>query len=282
MTHTWVNGVAGGTVSALDRGLHYGDGLFETMAVIDGAPLLWARHMGRLLAGCNCLGIPIPDRTTLTEELHRALALADRRAIIKIILTRGSGGRGYQHPDPIEPLRIITLNPWPDHPAVYWQDGVHVRVCATRLARQPALSGIKHLNRLEQVLARNEWQDEDIVEGLMCDEHGRLIEGTMSNVFLLLRGRIVTPVLDGCGVAGTLRGELIGRADQSGVSITQSTVTLEDLMTADEVLICNSVFGIWPVRSVAGRDLEVGEMAVTLNGLAAQAGYDARLYAGTR
>jgi len=282
MIHCWVNGVAGSAVSALDRGLHYGDGLFETMAVIDRTPLLWARHMGRMLAGCNRLGIPIPDRAVLTEELDRALALADPRAIVKIIVTRGSGGRGYRDPDPIEPLRIITLNPWPDHPRTYWRDGVHVRICATRLARQPVLAGIKHLNRLEQVLARNEWQNDDAVEGLMCDDQGRLIEGTMSNVFLRVRGRIITPDLEGCGVAGTLRGELIDQADQCGCSITQSTVTLEDLMTAEEVLICNSVFGIWPVKSVAGRGFEAGEMAATLSGFAARAGYDARFYTEVR
>ena len=267
-------------VSALDRGLHYGDGLFETMAVIDRAPLLLARHMGRLLAGCNRLGIPAPDRATLSDDLDRALALADRRVIVKIILTRGCGGRGYRDPDSIEPLRIVTLNPWPDYPPDRWREGVHVRVCATRLGRQPALAGIKHLNRLEQILARNEWRDEETAEGLMCDEHGRLIEGTMSNVFLRLRDRIVTPVLDGCGVAGTLRAELMARAVESGLAIEEGTVTLEDLMTADEVLICNSVFGIWPVRSVTGRRFEVGEMAASLNELAALAGYESRLFGG--
>lgn len=280
MTRFWVNGLPEAPVSALDRGLHYGDGLFETLAVIDRSPLLWARHMGRLLAGCERLGIPIPDRATLGEELERALELADSRAVIKIILTRGSGGRGYRSPEPVEPLRIITLNPWPDYEPSRWLAGVHVRVCATRLARQPALAGIKHLNRLEQVLARNEWNDAETAEGLMCDDRGRLIEGTMSNVFLRIRDRIVTPELDGCGVAGTLRAELLDRAEQHGLAIDRSIVTLEDLMTADEVLICNSVFGIWPVTSVAGRDFEIGEMAATLNELAAGAGYDARLYGG--
>ncbi|MBI1195864.1 MAG: aminodeoxychorismate lyase [Gammaproteobacteria bacterium] len=278
MTRFWVNGLPEGSVSALDRGLHYGDGLFETMAVIDGTPLLWARHMGRLLAGCDRLGIPIPDRATLAAELERALELADRRAVVKIIVTRGSGGRGYRAPDPVEPLRIVTLNHWPDYPPSRWLEGVHVRVCATRLARQPALAGIKHLNRLEQVLARNEWRDDETAEGLMCDDRGRLVEGTMSNVFLRIRDRIATPRLDGCGVAGTLRAELLEQAEQSGLTIDQCVVTLEDLMTADEVLICNSVFGIWPVRSVAGRDFVVGEMAAALNALAARAGYDARLY----
>jgi len=280
MSLFWVNGVPEGTVSALDRGLHYGDGVFETMAIINGKLLLWERHMGRLLAGCSRLGIPIPDRETLSQELARAVALADRRAVIKIIVTRGSGGRGYRNPDSIEPLRVITLNPWPDYPPSRWLTGVHVRVCATRLARQPALACIKHLNRLEQILARNEWQDDDTVEGLMCDDRGRLIEGTMSNIFLRLRDRIVTPVLDGCGVAGTLRAELLEQGARSGVSIDQCEVTLEDLMTADEVLICNSVFGIWPVRSVAGRSFEVGEMATVLNGLAVLSGYDVRLYGG--
>lgn len=280
MTRVWVNGLPEGTVSPLDRGLHYGDGLFETMAVIDGKPLLWARHMGRLLAGCERLGIPIPDPSVLNEELAQAIRLAGRRSVVKLIVTCGSGGRGYRAPDPVEPLRVITLNSWPDYSPSRWLEGVHVRVCATRLARQPALAGIKHLNRLEQVLARNEWRDDETAEGLMCDDRGRLIEGTMSNVFLRIRDRIATPLLDGCGVAGTLRAELLARAEQGGLAIDQCVVTLEDLMTADEVLICNSVFGIWPVRSVAGRDFAIGEMAAAMNELAKEAGYDAGFHGG--
>ena len=175
-----INGQDSGTLSAQDRGLLYGDGLFETLAIRKGVPLRWERHLQRLMLGCERLGIPCPDVTALTLE-SLALCKGHDRALLKLIVTRGVGGRGYRAPAQPQATRILTCHPWPDYPADAARDGVRVRLCRTRLAQQPALAGIKHLNRLEQVLARAEWNDEEIAEGLLFDREDHVIEATMSN-----------------------------------------------------------------------------------------------------
>ncbi len=278
MNGIWVNGTPGGQLDALDRGLHYGDGVFETIAVIDRTPLLMARHMSRLLSGCQRLEIPLPDHSLLMTDIEQALASCPDRAILKVILTRGAGGRGYRFPPSGRASRIVTIHDWPDYPSDNWRYGVKVRVCATRLGRQPALAGIKHLNRLEQVLARNEWTEEDVAEGLMCDENGRVVEGTMSNIFFRFGDCVVAPIIDGCGVAGVMRGEIMEKAADIGLSIVERQVTLEEAVDAEEWVICNSVFGVWPVRQVAGIQRKPGFLFAQLEILAIAAGFDRRLY----
>lgn len=184
-----INGQDSTTLSAQDRGLLYGDGLFETIAIRNGAPLRWERHLQRLMLGCERLGIPCPDVTTLTLE-SLDLCKGHDRAVLKLIVTRGVGGRGYRAPAQLQPTRILARHPWPDYPD-HARDGVRVRLCDMRLAQQPALAGIKHLNRLEQVLARAEWNDEDIAEGLLFDREDHVIEATMSNLFLVCGKSVV-------------------------------------------------------------------------------------------
>lgn len=236
-------------LSALDRGLAYGDGLFETMAVVEGEPVLWDAHLARLTAGCARLGIPAPDPQQLAGEAAR-LCHGHPRAVLKLVYTRGSGGRGYAPPAPAAPVRILSVHPWPTVSGHAGREGVRVRVCQTRLARQPALAGMKHLNRLEQVLARQEWNDPDIAEGVMCDTHGQVIEGVMSNLFVVKDGQLWTPDLSECGVAGIMRAYLLARCSSRGVSATIAPMSLASLHDADEVLLCNSVIGIWPVREL--------------------------------
>ena len=181
-------------IDVRDRGLHYGDGLFETLAVAQGRPLLWRRHMQRLAAGCRRLRIPPPAAETLREEAERLCARLDR-AVLKIMVTRGDGGRGYAPPPAAAGTRVLMTYPWPPYPERHRRDGVAVRVCAARLGASPGLVGLKHLNRLEQVMARAEWDDPSIAEGLMLDAAGHVIEGTMSNLFAVIGGRLVTPDL---------------------------------------------------------------------------------------
>ncbi|PMR75126.1 aminodeoxychorismate lyase [Billgrantia endophytica] len=221
-----------------DRGLAYGDGLFETILVRDGVPLLWEAHMARLERGCRVLGMPLPD--------SRALACLPAEAgpglcVLKLMLTRGSGGRGYLPPDaPTPRLRWQTaaFTPRPEH----WRDGVRVRHCRLRLAIQPLLAGLKHLNRLENVLARSEWSDPDLAEGLLCDSEGRLVEATCMNLIWQRNGRLETPCLDGCGVAGTLRAVLLDR-----LPIVEVKAGPEIAADAEAIWLVNSVQGVWPV-----------------------------------
>ncbi len=245
-----VNGSRAETAGlALDRGLAYGDGLFETLAVVDGAPVLWPAHLARLQAGCVRLGIPVPDPLQLEEEAT-TLCHPHQRAVLKIIYTRGNGGRGYAPPALPTPTRILSVHPWPDYPRHYRCDGVRVYLCQTRLARQTGLAGIKHLNRLEQVLARREWDDPAIAEGLLCDDHGRVIEGVMSNLFVVAQGRVLTPDLSECGVAGIMRAYLLAQLQALGFTSVVAPLSQASLYGAEEILLCNSVIGIWPVAQI--------------------------------
>lgn len=248
-----INGETGTAVSAQDRGLHYGDGVFETLAVRAGAPLLWDRHMQRLSAGCARLGITPPDSALLEAEARRVCTSSSTaQGVLKIIITRGVGARGYRVTMPAPATRILALHPWPSWPEEFVQHGVRVRVCATRLGINPALASIKHLNRLEQVLARNEWSDADIPEGLMLDTAGCVIEGTMSNVFVVRDGKLYTPDLSRCGIAGIVRGLIMELAGEWSLECAITDLTLSDVKNAHEVFLCNSLIGVWPVREIDG------------------------------
>lgn len=252
-----INGQDSVTLSAQDRGLLYGDGLFETIAVRNGAPLRWERHLQRLMLGCERLGIPCPDVTTLTLE-SLELCNGQDRAVLKLIVTRGVGGRGYRAPAQPQATRILACYPWPDYPPGHTRDGVRVRLCNTRLAQQPALAGLKHLNRLEQVLARAEWTDEEIAEGLLFDREDHVIEATMSNLFLVSDGQLFTPDLSDCGVAGIMRAMIIEIAAELGVTCSVRPITRAELFDATELLLCNSLIGLWPVRQLDTRSLVPG------------------------
>lgn len=249
-TTVLVDGVACDSIPWADRGLHYGDGLFETVRVRGGAMMLWDRHKARLNEGCRRLGMACPDLESLTRELAGAVAHLSS-AVAKIIVTRGAGGRGYHPPIPSTPTRLIAIYPWRPYPRKYSREGIELRVCATRLGLNPALAGLKHLNRLEQVLARSEWDDPAIAEGLMLDVDGRVVEGTMSNLFLVRDGRILTPDLGRCGVAGVMRAETLAVAARMGLVAEVCDVWPDDLAHADELWVCNSVIGMWPVRRLA-------------------------------
>ena len=250
-----LNGERRDDLPIADRGLQYGDGLFETVAVISGKPQHWLAHLKRLESGCTRLGIPFPGSAILDEEFRRiASSTIAGRWVLKIVITRGSGGRGYRPPVPAQPTRILCQYPWPDYPDDLADHGVRVRACATRLGINPALAGIKHLNRLEQVMARREWDDAGIAEGLMLDVEGHLIAGTMSNLFLIAQGRVCTPDVTQAGIAGIMRGQVVEACHQLNLPVEMGIYAEPDLMRADEVFLTNSLIGIWPVIEITGTD----------------------------
>ncbi|HYQ72065.1 MAG TPA: aminodeoxychorismate lyase [Gammaproteobacteria bacterium] len=263
---TRVNGLAVDCIDAGDRGLLYGDGVFETMAVHDGRVSSWPRHMARLQAGCKRLGIPGVDTLQLAQEADVLLAGAGQ-CVLKLIVTRGSGGRGYRVPEEVLPRRILQLLPWPDFPSAAADAGVAVRLCKARLCHNPRLAGIKHLNRLDQVLARQEWDDPQIAEGLLLDVDGRLVEGTMSNLFLVRDQRLMTPDLCRCGVAGIMRSIVLEHAARLSLTVRVQPLDMADLLAAEEVFICNSLVGIWPVSSIDGRPYRKGAVTIRLQQL---------------
>lgn len=244
-----VNGAASDALDAADRGLAYGDGVFRTLAIRGGQPLSWTRHYHKLARDCDAVSIPCPAGDTLRDEIDR-LAAHERDCAAKIIITRGTGQRGYAAPSELQPTRIVMSCALPRHPAEFAQSGVKVHLCSLRLGFQPALAGVKHLNRLENVLARAEWSDPDIAEGLMFDGEGNVIGGTMSNLFIVERDALVTPDLNRCGVAGVTRDRIIEAAAGHRVTCRVEHIGLSRVLHAQEALLVNSLIGVWQVRAL--------------------------------
>jgi 4-amino-4-deoxychorismate lyase len=254
-----VNGECREHIEISDRGFQYGDGLFETIAVTNGQPVFFDRHMDRLQAGCRRLSIPFPGTDLLGLEVQK-LCQDSGSAVLKLIITRGSGGRGYRQPDVIQATRVLSLHPFPDYPDIFKQQGIVTRFCDTRLGLSPTLAGIKHLNRLEQVLARAEWSDPLIQEGIMLDINGHVIEGTMTNLFYVKNNTLYTSSITLAGVAGIIRGIIMTMSSRYGISVIERTSTKDELLSADEVFVCNSIVGIWPVKQIAQTGFSVGVM----------------------
>lgn len=230
-----------------DRGLQYGDGLFETLLWVDGRIRFLDDHLQRLAAGCARLNIPVPPQAVVASELE-GLAKDLPRAVLKLIVTRGAGGRGYRPPARLQPTRIVSVHAAPDEPL----PGVErkIRWCTTRLARTAALAGLKHLNRLEQVLAQMEPASPEVAEGLMLDTEGELIGGISSNVFLLIEGGLVTPDLRYSGIQGVMRKNVLAAAGRIGIPVEVRAVRPEELALAAEVFLTNAVRGIQPVHAL--------------------------------
>ena len=249
----WVDGVESDVIDIADRGLAYGDGLFETFRVINERPLWWDRHLARLQRGAQVLGIELPNPTRMhIEALNCCEGAAD--GVLKLILTRGSSGRGYR-PGDGSPTRILSLHPSPPR-----QGSITAIRCGTRLATQPLLAGFKHLNRLEQVLAARECQQANVDEGLLFDGDGRLVSAVAGNVFLLRDGEWLTPTIDRCGVAGICREWLL----ENLASCRETALSDDDVKAAEAVFVCNSVRGILPVSELDGRALPLPESLLAL------------------
>ena len=220
-----------------DRGLAYGDGLFETMRAHRGGVPWFARHWARLADGAARLGLALPERA-LVDAVAADLLRDGDAAVLKLLLTRGAGGRGYAEPEAPLPGWMLARHPLPPPPRA----GLRLRWCELRLAIQPRLAGMKHCNRLEQVLARAEWNDEAFDEGLLLDSDGGVVSAISANLLVFRDGRWRTPRVDRCGVAGVCRGWLLetGQAEEAGVRAGV-------VETADALALCNAVRGILPV-----------------------------------
>ena len=248
-----INGQADAAISPLDRGLGYGDGVFRTLRTRAGKPLWWADHYAKLAHDCGALALACPDQNSLLDEIETVARRAD--AVVKITVTRGLGTRGYAPPDPPSSTRIVAASAMPDYEQ-YASRGVRVRWCALRLARQTELAGIKHLNRLENVLARKEWRDPDIAEGLLCDDTGAVIGGTMTNIFVMRDGQLLTPDLSLSGIDGVTRTRVLRAAQLKKIDLKIGRLEATDILAADEVFLGNSVAGLWRVAQLEERQWE--------------------------
>lgn len=225
------------------RGLAYGDGLFETMRVHRGVVHWWDAHWKRLAHGAARLRIPLPDESIAHGHVTRAAGNAT--GVLKLILTRGATSRGYASAPAAEPVWLLSRHPLPATPRT---TGLILRWCDTPLAIQPVLAGLKHCNRLEQVIARGEWQDDGIDDGLMRDSEGFVVCATSANLFVFRDGYWLTPDVDRCGVAGVCRAWCMQEA-----AAQESRLTVEEVETSDAVFLCNAVRGILPVTRLRAR-----------------------------
>jgi 4-amino-4-deoxychorismate lyase len=253
MEKFWINGVPGRLIDITDRGLAYGDGLFETIAIRRATLRFLDLHLERLYGGAARLGLPAPERAWLQGQLAAAAGEIDE-GVMKCILTRGPGLRGYAPAPRPQPTVAWGIE---NRAAQPWTP-IRVRWCETIAGRNPATAGLKTLCRLEQVLARAEWQDGSIAEGLMCDEQGLLTGGTASNVFVVAGGGLRTPATTHAGISGVMRRVILQQACESGIETSETAVTRQALLEADEVFISNALMGIRPVTQLEGRRWSLG------------------------
>jgi 4-amino-4-deoxychorismate lyase len=252
-----VNGKQGNLIGIRDRGLLYGDGVFRTFLAKNGQVRLWPLHFQKLQHDCAKLGIICPDVVLLSAQLND-LVMRQPDGVMKLIVTRGERTRGYAPPTNGESTIIWDVSPLPVYPDSWTTHGIIVRLCQLRLSQQPRLAGIKHLNRLENVLAAAELSDtglcdEKFAEGLMLDTANNIIEGTRSNLFLVSQGKLLTPDLSNCGVAGVQRERVMTWATQHNMPLQVCDIGLDDVMHADELFVVNSVIGLWSIRELGKR-----------------------------
>jgi len=254
MLNCLVNGEISTVVATTNRGLNYADGIFETLLVHNARPCRWQAHMDRLGAGCERLGLVMPPQALLLREVQTVSAgLTD--VVVKIVLTRDGQGRGYTPPHDSASTRIVSAHAYPDGVVELAGEGVKARICQLRLAIQPALGGIKHLNRLEQVLAAAEIRDSSVAEGILLDREDHVISAIAANIFLVMEDRLLTPRLDRCGVRGVMRDQILAGF---GSRCEQRRILVDMLWEADEVFMCNSVRGIVPLTVIDERVFGIG------------------------
>ena len=245
-----INGIQSTTIKATDRGLAYGDGLFSTLKVELGKVQLWDFHLQRLQLGAQRLFFPDVNWAALENEVELlAETLIDKpQAVLKIILTRGTGGRGYSSHGCNEPLRILSVHDFPGFYKQWQSEGIALILCQQRLAINPSLAGLKTLNRLEQVLIKHELEIHQAVEGIVCDSDGFVIEACTANVFVYLNQQWLTPKLDRSGVKGVKRRQVIELAKQANIIIKEVKLTVDNLMNADVVCLTNALMDLVPVK----------------------------------
>lgn len=242
-----LNGKAIDQISLSDRGLLYGQTLFETIPVCHQQPLSLERHLNRLAKGCKALSIDLDFEQLKVEIDEFCQAQTGNKLVLRITVSMGEGGRGYANPETTHSQRILSMHSFPKHPKKHWHDGIKLGVAEIKLASQPALAGIKHGNRLEQIIARGQWHD-DWQEALLLNQQDQVIEATQSNLFVRHGNSLATPDLNTSGVAGIMREQVLELADNIGVPTKIMSLSLTDIKAADEVFLSNCVIGIWPVR----------------------------------
>jgi len=248
-----VNGQQAEHISIRDRGFQYGDGCFETVRILFKKPILWSEHLKRLKYACKTLQLSVNFDLLKSEVVQLIRVNKATNVILKINITRGEGGRGYAPAVQSDCTRILQLI---DYVAPSTSSGARVVVCRHRLSSNSFLGGIKHLNRLDQVLASAQIPA-DCDEGLCMDEAGYVIEGCRSNLLFAIDNKLVSPDLSKSGVEGVMLDHLIDEFGVKGIAVIRRTISMSELKRADEILLCNSVFGVWPIAEILNEDWRI-------------------------
>lgn len=250
MTAALFNGSAAGPEIAWSRGLHYGDGVFRTCLIYASHTVDIEMQIDKITDDARRLGLAPPPAALLSAEAG-TLAAQCRHGVLRIVLARGGAERGYRA-RATSCDRLLCRYPLATHPAACWERGISAARADFRLAAQPALAGVKHLNRLEQVLASRAWP-EGFDELIVADASGQPVSGTRSNLFWVHQGVLRTPALDQCGVAGLMRDKVLACAGALGLPVRVGAGSWAELESADEAFVTNSIIGIWPLARLEGR-----------------------------
>lgn len=269
----WVNGEHTKTVSILDRGLSYGDGIFTTIKVIDGQCELLSQHITRLEQGITRLSITPINLILLRNDLV-AKAQKHSTGVLKVMVTRGEGKRGYSSLGCDSPNIIIIAGNLPDYQS-HQTNGIKLGVSNVTLGINPLTAGIKHLNRLEQVLVKQDIDEQEWTDALVLDCQGYIVETSMANVFWRIGNNVYTPSLEFSGVNGLMRQQVIKTLNEQSVSqnsewasitIIENRFILNDILKADEVFITNCLMGIVPIIAIDNNSYQIGDITNKLSG----------------
>ena len=254
MSLVWVNGVNGANISALDRAVAYGDGLFATMRSASDGILYLESHFDRLTQGAQRLNLCSEGKpwaaTPALVNLLASIAAQYPHHCIKLVLSRGIGGRGYAPPVDATITEIVSVSPLPSHYAQWQQRGIKLQTSRVSLARQPLLAGMKHLNRLEQVLIKSASLVSGFDDWLVQDTDDNVIESSMANLFLVQGNTCITPALTHSGVAGVMREQVITALLANGIDVQVSPVSRVMLANSSHLFLTNSLFGLVDVVGV--------------------------------
>ncbi|MEJ2763149.1 aminodeoxychorismate lyase [Photobacterium sp. MCCC 1A19761] len=248
-----INGVETDAVSVADRALQYGDGCFTTILIEQGQPRLWPLHLKRLQHTLAALRIAAPDWQALAEQVHRLAAAFPDKGGVKVLISRGAGGRGYSPAGCLDTQVIVSDFAWPSQYQQWQQHGIALGVCRQRLSTSPMLAGLKHLNRLEQVLLKQETQDRGWLDAVVLDADGCVAETVASNIFWRKGQTVFTPSLEACGVHGVMRSHVLGLLAQSQYCTEFVKSPLDELRYADEVFITNALMALVPISEIEGK-----------------------------
>ncbi|MBD1575469.1 aminodeoxychorismate lyase [Vibrio sp. S11_S32] len=254
----YVNGKPQTEIAISDRSFQYGDGCFTTMLVVNGHIQHWALHQQRLEQALSVLQMPLPDwkqvqqwlAIALEPILQASLASSIIRSGLKLHISRGCGGRGYSAIGADTPLITIHTFDYPQHYQAWQTNGIKLGISDLSLGLNPMLAGIKHNNRLEQVLIKSKFAHTCYDDVVVCDINQQVIETSASNLFWIKNNHLYTADLSSCGVTGTMRQQVLQLAQSFNLNVNMANYVLADLLGADEVFISNALHGIVPVVKI--------------------------------